>query len=176
MSRVAFTRFCRQIHQSARIGVRGGGGGVQANLGNARIFTAPITEAPPLWVKIIVDLCTCILGKPLINHQCQWSIWEKHSMVMVWLRQNHWKTIEGNGAPKKNITIQLFGKNDHRQSLVFENNFSLWNSSHNELFREVKTLNSLSLRLRSLMIDFIVLISRTKLQYRDGQSLRTTHT
>ena len=25
MSRVAFTRFCRQIHQSARIGVRGGG-------------------------------------------------------------------------------------------------------------------------------------------------------
>ena len=25
MSRVAFTRFCHQIHQSARIGVRGGG-------------------------------------------------------------------------------------------------------------------------------------------------------
>ena len=31
MSRVAFTRFCRQIHQSARIGVEGG----QANPGNA---------------------------------------------------------------------------------------------------------------------------------------------
>ena len=46
MSRVAFTRFCRQIHQSARIGLGGGMG--QANLGNARILTAPIPEAPPL--------------------------------------------------------------------------------------------------------------------------------
>ena len=36
MSRVAFTRFCREIHQSARIGVRGGG---QASFGNARILT-----------------------------------------------------------------------------------------------------------------------------------------
>ena len=30
-----------------------------------------------LWVKTIVDHRTCILGKPLKNHQCQWSIWEK---------------------------------------------------------------------------------------------------
>ena len=35
--------FCRQIHQSAKIGGRGG----QANLGNARIFTAFKTPALP---------------------------------------------------------------------------------------------------------------------------------
>ena len=46
ISRVAFTRFWRQIHQSARIGGRGGGGG-QANLFNARILRAFCTSTPP---------------------------------------------------------------------------------------------------------------------------------
>ena len=46
MLRVPFTRFCLQIHQSARIGVRGGGG--QANLGNARIVKALSSATPPL--------------------------------------------------------------------------------------------------------------------------------
>ena len=36
-------RFCRQIHQSSRIG----GGGGQANFGNARIFTGFWTATPP---------------------------------------------------------------------------------------------------------------------------------
>ena len=48
MSRVAFTRFCRQIHHSAKIRVREGG---QADLGNAKIFTAPVTAFPPLGEK-----------------------------------------------------------------------------------------------------------------------------
>ena len=39
--------FCRQIHQSAKIGVRGGDGGVQANLGNARILRAFVAVTPP---------------------------------------------------------------------------------------------------------------------------------
>ena len=42
---VVFTRFCCQIHQSARIGWQGGG---QANLGNARILRASVTATPPL--------------------------------------------------------------------------------------------------------------------------------
>ena len=36
--------FCRQIHQSAKIGGRGG----RANLGNARILRAFVTATPPL--------------------------------------------------------------------------------------------------------------------------------
>ena len=36
-------------------------------------------------------------------------------MVRGW--QNHWKTIVGNGALKKNITIASFEKKDHRWSL-----------------------------------------------------------
>ena len=46
-SLLSFTRFCRQIHQSAKIGVWGMGGG-QTNLGNAKIFRDYVTAIPPL--------------------------------------------------------------------------------------------------------------------------------
>ena len=45
--------FCREIHQSAKIGGRGGREG-QANLGNARIFTAFYTSTPPLVLIILI--------------------------------------------------------------------------------------------------------------------------
>ena len=71
-----------------------------------------------LWVKTIVDHRTCILGKPLKNHQCQWSIWEKN---IQWWWSGCSKTIEKPSKAmvlrKKNITIPLFEKNDHRWSL-----------------------------------------------------------
>ena len=50
MSRVTFTRFCRQIHQSVTFGVSGGvGGWGQANLGNAKILRAYGMVTPPIW-------------------------------------------------------------------------------------------------------------------------------
>ena len=71
-----------------------------------------------LWVKTIVDHRTCILGKPLKNHQCQWSIWEKN---IQWWWSGCSKTIEKPSKAmvlrKKNITIPSFEKNDHRWSL-----------------------------------------------------------
>ena len=36
---------------------------------------------------------------------------KKHSMVMVQLCQNHWKTIDGNGGLKKNINHSIALKN-----------------------------------------------------------------
>ena len=72
-----------------------------------------------LWVKTIVDHRTCILGKPLKNHQCQWSIWEKN---IQWWWSGCSKTIEKPSKAmvlrKKNITIPSFEKNDHRWSLA----------------------------------------------------------
>ena len=53
------------------------------------------------------------------------KIIEKPSISMVDLQKNiqwwwsrHWKTIDGNGALEKNITIPSLWKNDHRRSLV----------------------------------------------------------
>ena len=47
------------------------------------------------------------------------QLWKKkHLMVMVGRWQNHWKTIDGNGALKKNITIPLLEKKYHRTGLV----------------------------------------------------------
>ena len=43
------------------------------------------------------------------SHWCQYV--KIHSMVMVRVKQNHWKTIVSNDARKKNITIAPFGKN-----------------------------------------------------------------
>ena len=43
---------------------------------------------------------------------------KKHSMVMVQLCQNHWKTIDGNGGLKKNIN----------HSIVLKNWPSLWSN------------------------------------------------
>ena len=43
---------------------------------------------------------------------------KKHSMVMVQLCQNHWKTIDGNGGLKKNIN----------HSIALKNWPSLWSS------------------------------------------------
>ena len=43
---------------------------------------------------------------------------KKHSMVMVQLCQNHWKTIDGNGGLKKTLTILSPWKIDHRCGLV----------------------------------------------------------
>ena len=42
---------------------------------------------------------------------------KKHSMVMVQLCQNHWKTIDGNGGLKKTLTIPSPWKIDHRCGL-----------------------------------------------------------
>ena len=44
---------------------------------------------------------------------------KKHSMVMVQLCQNHWKTIDGNGGLKKNIN----------HSIALKNWPSLWSST-----------------------------------------------
>ena len=43
---------------------------------------------------------------------------KKHSMVMVQLCQNHWKTIDGDGGLKKTLTIPSPWKIDHRCGLV----------------------------------------------------------
>ena len=43
---------------------------------------------------------------------------KKHSMVMVQLCQNHWKTIDGNGGLKKTLTIPSPWKIDHRCGLI----------------------------------------------------------
>ena len=45
---------------------------------------------------------------------------KKHSMVMVQLCQNHWKTIDGNGGLKKTLTIPSPWKIDHRCGLSWE--------------------------------------------------------
>ena len=42
---------------------------------------------------------------------------KKHSMVMVQLCQNHWKTIDGNGGLKKTLTIPSPWKIEHRWGL-----------------------------------------------------------
>ena len=44
---------------------------------------------------------------------------KKHSMVMVQLCQNHWKTIDGNGGLKKTLTIPSPWKIDHRCGLLW---------------------------------------------------------
>ena len=46
---------------------------------------------------------------------------KKHSMVMVQLCQNHWKTIDGNGGLKKNIN----------HSIALKNWPSLWSKENN---------------------------------------------
>ena len=63
-----------------------------------------------LWVKTILDHRTCILGKPLKNHQCQWSIWEK--------------TFNGDGPvvakPLKNHRRQWCSVKKHYHPIVWE--------------------------------------------------------
>ena len=49
---------------------------------------------------------------------------KKHSMVMVQLCQNHWKTIDGNGGLKKNIN----------HSIALKNWPSLWSISGPRVF------------------------------------------
>ena len=49
---------------------------------------------------------------------------KKHSMVMVQLCQNHWKTIDGNGGLKKTLTIPSPWKIDHRCGLAWAQLFS----------------------------------------------------
>ena len=51
---------------------------------------------------------------------------KKHSMVMVQLCQNHWKTIDGNGGLKKNIN----------HSIALKNSPSLWSIGCRHLYSE----------------------------------------
>ena len=84
-----------------------------------------ISERGSLWAKCsgwqpIVNLKTIVDHCPqnFENHQKTigsngWTP-KKHSMVMVQLCQNHWKTIDGNGGLKKTLTIPSPWKMDHR--------------------------------------------------------------
>ena len=61
---------------------------------------------------------------------------KKHSMVVVQLCQNHWKTIDGNGGLKKTLTIPSPWKIDHRsigvtnlQILAFLKIFNIFSTS-----------------------------------------------
>ena len=71
-------------------------------------------------LKTIVDQALpSKFWKPSKNHWFQWlDPQKKHSMVMVQLCQNHWKTIDGNGGLKKTLTIPSPWKIDHRCGLV----------------------------------------------------------
>ena len=53
---------------------------------------------------------------------------KKHSMVMVQLCQNHWKTIDGNGGLKKNINHSIALKN--WPSLWSRRYISIGNDAH----------------------------------------------
>ena len=86
MSRVAFTRFCRQIHQSARIWVGlGWVGGDQANLGNARIFIAPITKAPPLVDMVILEGWSTPNFLPGLIRTDFYELSLSHGVICFWM-------------------------------------------------------------------------------------------
>ena len=102
------------IYALARIGVRGVGGG-QANLGNAKIFTVPITATPPLgsWLSLrsptIVD-CQSLPISHTLSHIAYKYAHKWHFEVNLLVCIAHLQVIWGPGkfGLKKGDIVTFF--------------------------------------------------------------------
>ena len=94
MSRVAFARFCRQIHQSARIGVRGGGSSQSwqcqdfqcSYYRNPSLIVTSSSLNPTIWYIVIVTVIMCVFRFVLWASFLSMPSVEDRHICACWIR------------------------------------------------------------------------------------------